>query len=142
MKLEAYFEELLKSLYPGRKFPVQSNCQSEKDNPELSDDSDDDIVQPRKKRLKGEDRQLLKWVACGTFFRKLRIFITVNCWKGKSHDCFDLEVCGHLLDFLPLVWNTNPREIQSMQRASLKFQTCSILLEQCRNCDLYGMTAV
>uniref|UniRef100_A0A8C9LFN9 RING-type E3 ubiquitin transferase n=1 Tax=Pavo cristatus TaxID=9049 RepID=A0A8C9LFN9_PAVCR len=60
MKLEAYFEELLKSLYPGRKFPVQSNCQSEKDNPELSDDSDDDIVQPRKKRLKGEDRQLLK----------------------------------------------------------------------------------
>lgn len=68
MKLEAYFEELLKSLYPGRKFPVQSNCQSEKDNAELSDDSDDDIVQPRKKRLKGEDRQLLKWVACGTFF--------------------------------------------------------------------------
>ncbi|XP_025939653.1 transcription intermediary factor 1-alpha isoform X1 [Apteryx rowi] len=60
MKLEAYFEELLKSLYPERKFPVQPNCQSEKDNPELTDDSDDDFVQPRKKRLKGEDRQLLK----------------------------------------------------------------------------------
>ncbi|XP_062425731.1 transcription intermediary factor 1-alpha isoform X2 [Rhea pennata] len=60
MKLEAYFEELLKSLYPERKFPVQPNCQSEKDNAELTDDSDDDFVQPRKKRLKGEDRQLLK----------------------------------------------------------------------------------
>ncbi|XP_052646309.1 transcription intermediary factor 1-alpha isoform X1 [Harpia harpyja] len=60
MKLEAYFEELLSNLYPERKFPVQSNCQSEKDNPELTDESDDDFVQPRKKRLKGEDRQLLK----------------------------------------------------------------------------------
>ncbi|KAM6286769.1 transcription intermediary factor 1-alpha isoform 1-T2 [Spheniscus humboldti] len=60
MKLEAYFEELLKNLYPERKFPVQPNCQSEKDNPEFTDDSDDDFVQPRKKRLKGEDRQLLK----------------------------------------------------------------------------------
>ncbi|XP_010083881.1 PREDICTED: transcription intermediary factor 1-alpha-like, partial [Pterocles gutturalis] len=60
MKLEAYFEELLRNLYPERKFPVQPNCQSEKDNPEHTDDSDDDFVQPRKKRLKGEDRQLLK----------------------------------------------------------------------------------
>ncbi|NXX05049.1 TIF1A factor, partial [Larus smithsonianus] len=60
MKLEAYFEELLSNLYPERKFPVQPSCQSEKDNPELTDDSDDDFVQPRKKRLKGEDRQLLK----------------------------------------------------------------------------------
>ncbi|XP_027736961.1 transcription intermediary factor 1-alpha [Empidonax traillii] len=60
MKLEAYFEELLRNLYPERKFPVQPNVQSEKDNTELTDDSDDDFVQPRKKRLKGEDRQLLK----------------------------------------------------------------------------------
>lgn len=64
MKLEAYFEDLLRNLYPERKFPVQPNCQSEKDNPELTGDSDDDIVQPRKKRLKGEDRQSLKWAAC------------------------------------------------------------------------------
>ncbi|NXW93149.1 TIF1A factor, partial [Alopecoenas beccarii] len=60
MKLEAYFEELLSNLYPERKFPVQPTCQSEKDNLELTDDSDDDFVQPRKKRLKGEERQLLK----------------------------------------------------------------------------------
>ncbi|XP_039427563.1 transcription intermediary factor 1-alpha [Corvus cornix cornix] len=60
MKLEAYFEDLLRNLYPERKFPVQPSSQSEKENPELTDDSDDDFVQPRKKRLKGEDRQLLK----------------------------------------------------------------------------------
>ncbi|NXO50968.1 TIF1A factor, partial [Aramus guarauna] len=60
MKLEEYFEELLRNLYPERKFPVQPNCQSEKNNPEHTDDSDDDFVQPQKKRLKGEDRQLLK----------------------------------------------------------------------------------
>ncbi|NXH91274.1 TIF1A factor, partial [Edolisoma coerulescens] len=60
MKLEAYFEDLLRNLYPERKFPVQPSSQSEKDNPEDTDDSDDDFVQPRKKRLKGEDRQLLK----------------------------------------------------------------------------------
>ncbi|XP_033370177.1 transcription intermediary factor 1-alpha isoform X2 [Parus major] len=60
MKLEAYFEDLLRNLYPERKFPVQPNSQSEKDNPELNDDSDDDFVQPRKKRLKGEERQFLK----------------------------------------------------------------------------------
>ncbi|KAL9853490.1 transcription intermediary factor 1-alpha [Geothlypis trichas] len=60
MKLEAYFEDLLRNLYPERKFPVQPSSQSEKDNPELTDDSDDDFVQPRKKRLKGEERQFLK----------------------------------------------------------------------------------
>uniref|UniRef100_A0A452HA50 RING-type E3 ubiquitin transferase n=1 Tax=Gopherus agassizii TaxID=38772 RepID=A0A452HA50_9SAUR len=60
MKLEAYFEELLKTLYPEREFPIQPYCRSERENPEFSDDSDDDFVQPRKKRLKGEERQLLK----------------------------------------------------------------------------------
>uniref|UniRef100_A0A8C3P5N1 RING-type E3 ubiquitin transferase n=1 Tax=Chrysemys picta bellii TaxID=8478 RepID=A0A8C3P5N1_CHRPI len=60
MKLEAYFEELLKTLYPEREFPIQPYCRSERENPESSDDSDDDFVQPRKKRLKGEERQLLK----------------------------------------------------------------------------------
>ncbi|XP_071407206.1 transcription intermediary factor 1-alpha [Pithys albifrons albifrons] len=59
MKLEAYFEELLMNLYPERKFPVQLKSQNEQDNTELTDDSDDDIIQPRKKRLK-EDHQFLK----------------------------------------------------------------------------------
>uniref|UniRef100_A0A8D0GEL5 RING-type E3 ubiquitin transferase n=1 Tax=Sphenodon punctatus TaxID=8508 RepID=A0A8D0GEL5_SPHPU len=61
MKLEIYFEELLKNLYPDRKFPVQLYIRSERENLEFTDDSDDDdFVQPRKKRLKGEERQLFK----------------------------------------------------------------------------------
>nr|XP_020656092.1 transcription intermediary factor 1-alpha isoform X4 [Pogona vitticeps] len=60
MKLEAYFEELLKNLFPERKFPLQPYCRADGDSPVLSDDSDDDFVQPRKKRLKWEERHFLK----------------------------------------------------------------------------------
>lgn len=64
MKLEAYFEELLKSIYPDRKFPAQPYCHADRRSPDLTDDSDDDFVQPRKKRLKGEERQFFKWTGC------------------------------------------------------------------------------
>ena len=60
MKLEAYFEELLKNLFPERKFPLQPYCRADGDSPVLSDDSDDDFVQPRKKRLKWEERHFFK----------------------------------------------------------------------------------
>lgn len=60
MKLEVYFEELLNNIYPEKKFPVQPHSRVENENSELADDSDDDFVQPRKKRLKVEDRQFLK----------------------------------------------------------------------------------
>lgn len=85
MKLEAYFEDLLRNLYPERKFPVQPSSQSEKDNPELTDDSDDDFVQPRKKRLKGEERQFLKWATCVTTESFLK---TENIYHW--YHCFDL----------------------------------------------------
>ncbi|XP_066489352.1 transcription intermediary factor 1-alpha [Tiliqua scincoides] len=58
MKLEVYFEELLTNLYPNKKFPVQPYCHAA--SPGLTDDSDDDFVQPRRKRLKGEERQFFK----------------------------------------------------------------------------------
>ncbi|XP_060101636.1 transcription intermediary factor 1-alpha isoform X1 [Heteronotia binoei] len=60
MKLEAYFEELLKSIYPDRKFPTQPYCHADRRSLDLTDDSDDDFVQPRKKRLKGEERHFFK----------------------------------------------------------------------------------
>ncbi|NWV35069.1 TIF1A factor, partial [Grantiella picta] len=60
MKLQAYFEVLLWSLYPERKFPEQPSGQSEKDDPEITDHSDDDFLQPQKKCLKVEDSQLVK----------------------------------------------------------------------------------
>ncbi|XP_036284024.1 transcription intermediary factor 1-alpha isoform X3 [Pipistrellus kuhlii] len=60
LKLESYFEELLKNLYPEKRFPKLEFKNESEDN-KFSDDSDDDFVQPRKKRLKSvEDRQLLK----------------------------------------------------------------------------------
>ncbi|XP_053260561.1 transcription intermediary factor 1-alpha isoform X2 [Podarcis raffonei] len=60
MKLEAYFEELLKNLFPERKFPAQPYCRADRDSPNSTDDSDDDFVQPRKKRLKWEERHFVK----------------------------------------------------------------------------------
>ncbi|XP_026957587.1 transcription intermediary factor 1-alpha isoform X4 [Sagmatias obliquidens] len=60
IKLESYFEELLKNLYPEKRFPKVEFRNESEDN-KFSDDSDDDFVQPRKKRLKSiEERQLLK----------------------------------------------------------------------------------
>jgi hypothetical protein len=60
IKLESYFEELLKNLYPEKRFP-KVEFRHEAEDCKFSDDSDDDFVQPRKKRLKStEDRQLLK----------------------------------------------------------------------------------
>ncbi|XP_040115895.1 transcription intermediary factor 1-alpha isoform X3 [Oryx dammah] len=60
IKLESYFEELLKNLYPEKRFPKLEFRNDSEDN-KFSDDSDDDFVQPRKKRLKSiEERQLLK----------------------------------------------------------------------------------
>ncbi|XP_012877006.1 PREDICTED: transcription intermediary factor 1-alpha [Dipodomys ordii] len=60
IKLESYFEELLKNLYPEKRFPKLEFRNESEDN-RCSDDSDDDFVQPRKKRLKStEERQLLK----------------------------------------------------------------------------------
>ncbi|XP_053111039.1 transcription intermediary factor 1-alpha isoform X2 [Hemicordylus capensis] len=60
MKLEVYFEELLKNLYSDREFPAQPYYHADGGSPDLTDDSDDDFVQPRKKRLKGEERQFFK----------------------------------------------------------------------------------
>lgn len=60
IKLESYFEELLKNLYPEKRFP-KLEFRHDVEDCKFSDDSDDDFVQPRKKRLKSmEDRQLLK----------------------------------------------------------------------------------
>ncbi|XP_077196445.1 transcription intermediary factor 1-alpha-like isoform X2 [Paroedura picta] len=60
MKLEAYFEELLKNIYPSRVFPTQLCCHANINSPGLTDDSDDDYEWPRKKRHKGEERHFLK----------------------------------------------------------------------------------
>ncbi|XP_058045904.1 transcription intermediary factor 1-alpha isoform X1 [Ahaetulla prasina] len=60
MKLSSYFEELLEKLFSDRKFSVQPYCHSDKTSPVLTDDSDDELVQPRKKRLKWEEHHFFK----------------------------------------------------------------------------------
>ncbi|KAK2093555.1 Transcription intermediary factor 1-alpha [Saguinus oedipus] len=60
IKLENYFEELLKNLYPEKRFP-KPELRNESEDNKYGDDSDDDFVQPRKKCLKSiEECQLLK----------------------------------------------------------------------------------
>nr|XP_056702598.1 transcription intermediary factor 1-alpha-like [Euleptes europaea] len=60
MKLEAYFEELLKNIYADKIFPAELYCHADRGSPDLTDDSDEDFVRPRKKRHKGEERQFFK----------------------------------------------------------------------------------
>ncbi|KAM8973919.1 transcription intermediary factor 1-alpha isoform 2-T2 [Pelodytes ibericus] len=57
VKLEVYFDELLINIYQDQKFPKTG---SSKDEFGVSEDSEDELVVPRKKRFKGEDRQLFK----------------------------------------------------------------------------------
>uniref|UniRef100_H2ZX80 Tripartite motif containing 24 n=1 Tax=Latimeria chalumnae TaxID=7897 RepID=H2ZX80_LATCH len=54
--LEEYFAGLLKSVYPERNFLPLGHSRVEKDEVLVSDDSDDDFVQPRRKRVKSDER--------------------------------------------------------------------------------------
>ncbi|XP_060100437.1 transcription intermediary factor 1-alpha-like [Heteronotia binoei] len=59
LKLEAYFEELLKNIYGDKIFPAQPCCHADSSSPNLTDQSDDDCVRPPKKRHRGEEWQFL-----------------------------------------------------------------------------------
>lgn len=56
IKLEEYFEELLVNIYPDKNFPKSP----QKDDVGGSEDSEDEFVQPRKKRFKIDDRMLFR----------------------------------------------------------------------------------
>ncbi|XP_015197734.2 E3 ubiquitin-protein ligase TRIM33 isoform X2 [Lepisosteus oculatus] len=51
-----YFEEKLKELYPDETFPPTPDTEPEDE--EVTEDSDDDFVQPRRKRLKSEEKPM------------------------------------------------------------------------------------
>lgn len=55
-----YFEERLLEIFPEQTFPVvmekETQIEAEKED---SDDSDDDIIQPKRKRLKVDTEMLL-----------------------------------------------------------------------------------
>ncbi|MBN3307003.1 TRI33 ligase, partial [Amia calva] len=52
-----YFEEKLKELYADQSFPPTPDTEPEEDE-EVTEDSDDDFVQPRRKRLKSDEKTL------------------------------------------------------------------------------------
>lgn len=51
-----YFEDKLKEIYPDRTFQPLSEFEQEEDDAEMTDDSDEDFIQPRRKRLKSDER--------------------------------------------------------------------------------------
>lgn len=60
-----YFEEKLRQIFPGQDFPEVAEAEeapSAKEKEEDTDDSDEDFVQPRRKRLKTDEKLLhFKW---------------------------------------------------------------------------------
>ncbi|XP_077434356.1 E3 ubiquitin-protein ligase TRIM33 isoform X2 [Vanacampus margaritifer] len=63
--VSVYFEEKLKEIFPGQSFPeppeeeaVDTNEKEEAREGEETEDSDDDFIQPRRKRLKTDDQVL------------------------------------------------------------------------------------
>lgn len=54
-----YFEEKLQQIFPGQDFPEVAEAEESpntKEKEEETDDSDDDFVQPRRKRLKTDEK--------------------------------------------------------------------------------------
>uniref|UniRef100_A0A8C7DRI6 RING-type E3 ubiquitin transferase n=1 Tax=Naja naja TaxID=35670 RepID=A0A8C7DRI6_NAJNA len=51
-----YFEDKLTEIYPGRIFQPLPEFEQEEDDAEITEDSDEDFVQPRRKRLKSDER--------------------------------------------------------------------------------------
>lgn len=84
-----YFEERLKELFPDRTFPPMpegEQCPREEDE-DVTEDSDDDFVQPKRKRLKTEKPMHIKWsVPCPSRERSWRKSLTqpssLSDWEG------------------------------------------------------------
>ncbi len=58
-----YFEEKLQEIFPGQSFPEtpegeETSEKKEKEKEDDTEDSDDDFVQPRRKRLKTDEKVL------------------------------------------------------------------------------------
>lgn len=51
-----YFEDKLTEIYPDRTFQPLPEFEQEEDDGEITEDSDEDFIQPRRKRLKSDER--------------------------------------------------------------------------------------
>lgn len=53
-----YFEDKLTEIYSDRPFAPLPEFEQEEDDGEVTEDSDEDFIQPRRKRLKSDDRPI------------------------------------------------------------------------------------
>lgn len=60
-----YFEEKLQQIFPGEEFPEMAEMEetpTTKEKEEDTDDSEEEFIQPRRKRLKTEEKLMhIKW---------------------------------------------------------------------------------
>lgn len=57
-----YFEDKLTEIYSDRTFAPLPEFEQEEDDGEVTEDSDEDFIQPRRKRLKSDERPVhIKW---------------------------------------------------------------------------------
>ena len=80
-----YFEEKLQEIFPGQSFPELTEPEESVDmkdkQEDETDDSDDDFVQPRRKRLKAEDKIVhIKWKQASSETREVN-----NCLPRIDH---------------------------------------------------------
>lgn len=80
-----YFEDKLQEIFPGQNFPEtpeaadQASESKEKDDDDETEDSDDDFVQPKRKRLKTEEKIVhIKWQQASSWNKKERIVFRVS----------------------------------------------------------------
>ena len=56
--MSVYFEEKLLELYPDQTFPAETEEEVKAAEDELTEDSEDEFVEPRRKRLKTHEKAL------------------------------------------------------------------------------------
>lgn len=92
-----YFEEKLAAIYPDQSFPVEPEKRSRDENTaeEAAEESDDDFVQPKRKRLKPEEKPVhIKWRGSGSRTSELQnqcflVFLTISLSCILTHAGLD-----------------------------------------------------
>lgn len=85
-----YFEEKLQNMFPGQSFPEtpepEETAETNEKEDDDTDDSEDDFIQPRRKRLKTEEKVLhIKWEPPSKETREVK-----NCLPHIPHFSFVL----------------------------------------------------
>ncbi|EMP35995.1 E3 ubiquitin-protein ligase TRIM33 [Chelonia mydas] len=91
-----YFEDKLTDIYPDRTFQPLPEFEQEEDDGEITEDSDEDFIQPRRKRLKSDERP----VHINDFFSRLCHLRTAShCTSALGADGPDALSSGTIVNF-------------------------------------------